>query len=183
MTMSDRIAVLDDGKLQQAGTPLECYHEPANEFVAGFIGDPSMNFFDVEVQGNQLRTGEFTYPVSEETMEDIGDRTTLRMGIRPEDVTLSTGDASAQHDFETVVDVVEPMGDENNVYLTFDTGGELQEDEEPFVVTVGGLQQIEAGQPVIAHIPEDAVHLFDASTGKSVKNRSLEQIESLEPTA
>lgn len=180
--MSDRIAVLDDGVLQQAGTPLECYHEPANEFVASFIGDPAMNFFDVEVQGNQLRTEDFTYPVSDETLNEIGDRTALRMGIRPEDVTLSSGDASAQHDFQTVVDVVEPMGDENNVYLTFDTGGEPEEEEDPFVVTVGGMQQIEAGQPVIAHIPEDAVHLFDADTGEAVKNRSLEQVEALGPT-
>ena len=182
MTMSDRIAVLDDGILQQAGTPLECYHEPANEFVASFIGDPAMNFFDVEVQGNQLRTEDFAYPVSDGTMSEIGDRTTLRLGIRPEDVTLSSGDASAQHDFRTVVDVVEPMGDENNVYLTFDTGGEPEEEEDPFVVTVGGMQQIEAGQPVIAHIPEDAVHLFDARTGEAVKNRSLDQVEALGPT-
>lgn len=126
---------------------------PANEFVASFINDPAMNFFDVALQGNQLRTADFTSPVSEETLDDIGDRTTLRLGIRPEDVTLSSGDASADHDFRTVVVVVEPMGDENNVYLTFDTGGESEEDEDPFVVTVGGMQQIGGGQPVIAHIP------------------------------
>jgi len=179
MTMSDRIAVLDDGVLQQAGTPLECYHEPANEFVASFIGDPAMNFFDVEVQGNQLRTEDFAYPVSDETLSEIGDRTALRMGIRPEDVTLSSGDPAAKHDFQTVVDVVEPMGDENNVYLTFDTGGEPEEAEDSFVVTVGGMQQIEAGQPVVAHVPEDAVHLFDAKTGESVKSRSLDQVEAL----
>ena len=179
MTMSDRIAVLDDGRLQQAGTPLECYHEPANEFVAGFIGDPSMNFFDVEVQGNQLRAADFTYSLSDETLQEIGDHTNLRLGIRPEDVTLSTDGATGEHDFETVVDVVEPMGDENNVYLTFDTGGEPDEDDETFVVTVGGMQQVEAGQPVTAHIPEEAVHLFDESSGESVKNRSLEQVETL----
>jgi multiple sugar transport system ATP-binding protein len=183
MTMSDRIAVLDDGILQQAGTPLECYHEPANEFVASFIGDPAMNFFDVEVQGNQLRTEDFTYQVSDDTLSEIGDRTTLRMGIRPEDVTLSSGTAAGQHEFDTVVDVVEPMGDENNIYLTFDTGGEPEEEEDPFVVTVGGMQQIEAGQPVVAHIPEDAVHLFDPSSGEAVKNRSLDQVEALGPTA
>jgi multiple sugar transport system ATP-binding protein len=183
MTMSDRIAVLDDGILQQAGTPLECYHEPANEFVASFIGDPAMNFFDVEVQGNQLRTEDFTYQVSDDTLSEIGDRTTLRMGIRPEDVTLSSGTAAGQHEFDTVVDVVEPMGDENNIYLTFDTGGEPEEEEDPFVVTVGGMQQIEAGQPVVAHIPEDAVHLFDPSSGDAVKNRSLDQVEALGPTA
>ncbi|WP_323676643.1 sn-glycerol-3-phosphate ABC transporter ATP-binding protein UgpC [Halorubellus sp. PRR65] len=179
MTMSDRIAVLDDGRLQQAGTPLECYHEPANEFVASFIGDPAMNFFDVEVQGNQLRARDFTYPVSDEMLSAIGDRTELRLGIRPEDVTLSSDAAAGAHDFETVVDVVEPMGDENNVYLTFETGGEVAEDDDTFVVTVGGMQQVEAGQPVTAHIPAEAIHLFDAKTGESVKNRSLENVEAL----
>ena len=178
MTMSDRIAVLDDGRLQQAGTPLECYHEPANEFVAGFIGDPSMNFFDVEVQGNQLRAENFTYQLSDETLEMIGDRTELRFGIRPEDVTLSNS-GSDVHEFDTVVDVVEPMGDENSVYLTFDSEGNAGEDEATFVVTVGGMQKVESGQPVVAHIPEDAIHLFDAKTGEAVKNRSLENVEAL----
>jgi len=175
MTMGDRIAVLDDGELQQVGTPLECYHEPANRFVADFIGEPSMNFFDVEVQGDRLLAEEFAYPVSNETRSALGDRTELTLGIRPEDIELRS-EATDAHDFETVVDVVEPTGDENNLYLTFDPDAA---EPETFIATTGGMNRIEAGQPIVAHIPEDAIHLFDADTGRAVKNRSLDDAETL----
>ncbi|WP_440989824.1 ABC transporter ATP-binding protein [Haloarchaeobius baliensis] len=175
MTMGDRIAVLDDGVLQQVGTPLECYHEPANRFVADFIGEPSMNFFDVEVQGDRLLADDFAYPVSNETLSALGDRTELTLGIRPEDIELRS-EATEPHDFETVVDVVEPTGDENNLYLTFDPD---TAEPETFIATTGGMNRIEAGQPIVAHIPEDAIHLFDADTGQAVKNRSLEDAETL----
>ncbi|MFD1645655.1 ABC transporter ATP-binding protein [Haloarchaeobius litoreus] len=170
MTMGDRIAILDDGELQQVGTPLECYHRPANRFVADFIGDPSMNFFDVEVQGDRLLADEFAYPVSSETLSAVDDRTELTLGIRPEDIELRT-EATGAHDFETVVDVVEPTGDENNLYLTFDPDAA---EPETFIATTGGMNRVEAGQPMVAHIPEDAIHLFDAATGEAVKNRSLD---------
>ncbi|WP_435347529.1 ABC transporter ATP-binding protein [Haloarchaeobius sp. HRN-SO-5] len=175
MTMGDRIAVLDDGILQQVGTPLECYHEPANEFVADFIGEPSMNFFDVRVEGSELHADDFVYPISEETVDAIGDRTELTLGIRPEDVELRSS-ASGPHDFETVVDVVEPTGDENNLYLAFE---DAEADEETFIATIGGMQRVEAGQRVVVHLDEDAIHLFDADSGDAVKNRSLEDVEAL----
>jgi multiple sugar transport system ATP-binding protein len=168
MTMGDRIAVLDEGVLQQVGTPLECYHEPANRFVAGFIGEPSMNFFDVERQGTRLVADRFDYPLSEATRAALGDTTELALGIRPEDIELvgEPGD----HAFETAVDVVEPMGDANACYLTFDRSGT---DPETFVATVGGMQQVEAGQPAVAHLPESAIHLFDRATGEALRNRDL----------
>ncbi|WP_257297532.1 ABC transporter ATP-binding protein [Haloarchaeobius sp. FL176] len=175
MTMGDRIAVLDDGVLQQVGTPLECYHEPANRFVADFIGEPAMNFFEVEVQGDRLLAEDFAYPVSNETLSTVGDRTELSLGIRPEDIELRT-EASSPHDFETVVDVVEPTGDENNLYLTFDPDAS---EPDTFIATTGGMNRIEAGQPIVAHVPEDAIHLFDADTGQAVKNRSLDDAETL----
>ena len=175
MTMGDRIAVLDEGVLQQVGTPLECYHEPANRFVAGFIGEPSMNFFDVERQGTRLVADRFDYPLSEATRAALGDATELTLGIRPEDIELvgEPGD----HAFETVVDVVEPMGDANACYLTFDRSGT---DPETFVATVGGMQQVEAGQPAIAHLPESAVHLFDRATGEALRNRDLPDDDGVE---
>src|SRR6056297_2798092 len=71
MTMGDRIAILNDGELQQVGTPLECYHEPANVFVAGFIGEPSMNFFDVTLEGDRLVADEFEYPLSDDVFTDV----------------------------------------------------------------------------------------------------------------
>jgi multiple sugar transport system ATP-binding protein len=174
MTMGDRIAILDGGQLQQVGTPLECYHEPANEFVAGFIGEPSMNFFDMEVQGDRLVGDDFQYPLSAETRGNLGDATHVTLGIRPEDIEVG-GTAGETHAFDTVVDVVEPMGNENNIYLTFRADSDAE-----FVATISGMRSVDAGQPVVARFPEDAVHIFDGQTGEALHNRSLETVEGAE---
>ncbi|MEZ3143737.1 ABC transporter ATP-binding protein [Halobaculum sp. MBLA0143] len=183
MTMGDRIAILNDGELQQVATPLEAYHQPANRFVAGFIGEPSMNFFEMEARGDELvhapggdtAAGEFTYPVSADTRESLGDTTHVTLGIRPESVEV-VGAVEHNRDFETTVDVVEPMGDENNVYLAFSA-----DSERTFVATVGGMRRVDEGQPAVARIPESAIHLFDADSGETLQSRSLEETETTEP--
>jgi multiple sugar transport system ATP-binding protein len=174
MTMADKIAILNDGELQQVGTPLECYHEPSNTFVAGFIGEPSMNFFDVTLDNGQLVHEHFEYDLSEETADSMSGYSDLILGIRPEDVELRA-EAEGPHCYETVVDVVEPMGDENNVYLTFEETG----DDETFVANISGMQHVESGQPVVAHIPEEAIHVFDRASGESLRNRKLESVEEI----
>jgi multiple sugar transport system ATP-binding protein len=176
MTMGDRIAILNDGELQQVGTPLQCFHRPANRFVASFIGEPSMNFFDVERQGAGLVADEFTYPLSDATRADVGDATDVTLGIRPEDIELV--EDAGEDAFETVVDVVEPMGNENSVYLAFEgTTG----DPETFVVTVDGMERLEVGQSVAARFPEPALHLFDDRTGEALRNREIADPGELEP--
>jgi len=190
MTMGDRIAILDKGELQQVGTPLECYHRPNNQFVAGFIGDPSMNFFDLELdreseagssdgaatKGALVRDG-FQYSLSEESLETVGDVTDVVLGIRPEDIELLESGSSA-HDYEATVDVVEPKGDENVVYLEFE-GAEY---DGTFVATVGGMHRIEAGQSITVRFPEDAVHIFESRTGTALQNRQLSATEEPELT-
>jgi multiple sugar transport system ATP-binding protein len=167
MTMGDRIAILDGGELQQVATPLECYHEPANVFVAGFLGEPSMNFFDVDREGDTLVADAFDYPVSDALAADVGDETELVLGIRPEAIEL-VASAAGPHDFETQVDVVEPMGDENTVYLTLG-----DETERTLVATTSGMRQLSRGQSVVARLPEEAVHVFDRRTGRALHNRTV----------
>jgi multiple sugar transport system ATP-binding protein len=170
MTMGDRIAILDGGELQQVATPLECYHEPANVFVAGFLGEPSMNFFDVDREGERLVADGFDYPLSDELLADLGDTTELVFGIRPEAIEL-VGSASGPHDFETAVDVVEPMGDENTVYLTF--GQESDDSEGSLVATMNSMRKLGRGDPVVVRFPETAIHLFDRRTGEALHNRLI----------
>ncbi|GKZ13701.1 sn-glycerol-3-phosphate ABC transporter ATP-binding protein UgpC [Haladaptatus sp. T7] len=176
MTMGDKIAILNDGKLQQVATPIEAYHQPANRFVAGFIGEPSMNFFEMERNGDSLVGEWFEYPLSSETAAELDDAKRVTLGVRPEDVEL-VASGSGDHEFRTVVDVVEPMGNENNVYLRFAGGDESKpmEERETFVATLSGMRTIEDGQEVIARIPEEAIHLFDAETGTALRNRRLDQ--------
>ena len=167
MTMGDRIAILNDGRLQQIDTPLECYHEPANQFVAGFLGEPAMNFFDVTLVNGTLRGDAFEYPIGPEIQSAVGDTTELVLGIRPEDIELAER-AAGDHDFETVVDVVEPMGDENTVHLQFGESGAS------IIATVGGFTQVATEDSVVVRIPEDAIHVFDRASGEALHNRSLE---------
>jgi multiple sugar transport system ATP-binding protein len=170
MTMGDRIAILDGGELQQVATPLECYHEPSNRFVASFLGEPSMNFFDVTLEGDRLVADDFEYPIEEWIRSDLGGATDLVLGIRPEAIELV--DEPGDHEFETTVDVVEPMGDENTVHLRFDPDAD-PETAATLVATTDGFNRVSEGDAVVAKIPEDAVHLFDRATGEALHNRSM----------
>ncbi|WP_123533583.1 ABC transporter ATP-binding protein [Halosimplex salinum] len=168
MTMGDRIAILDGGVLQQVATPLECYHEPNNQFVAGFIGEPSMNFLDVDNENGTLVREGFEYPLAPEIADRVAGRDEVVLGIRPGAVEVEHTSAG-DHRFDATVDVVEPMGDENTVYLLFDAWS----DDNALVATVSGMRQIESGESVVAHIPEDAIHIFDGETGEALHNRTL----------
>jgi len=169
--MGDRIAILNDGRLQQIATPLECYHEPANQFVAGFLGEPSMNFFDAENRDGALVTDAFEYLLSPGVAADVEGHRELVFGVRPEAVEL-VGAATEAHAFEMTVDVVEPMGDENTVYLTFD---DAPSETDTLVATTSGMREVDPGQRVAARIPEDAIHLFDRASGDALHNRSVER--------
>ncbi|GGN24548.1 ABC transporter ATP-binding protein [Halarchaeum nitratireducens] len=112
MTMGDRIAILNHGELQQLEPPERCYDRPNNEFVAGFIGSPSMNFFDVDVTatGDGIQVSGSGFETELDLNLDTGSYT---LGIRPEDFEVADGDGR----LNTVVDVVEPMGSDNFLYL------------------------------------------------------------------
>jgi multiple sugar transport system ATP-binding protein len=125
-TMADRIVVLDKGVLQQVGTPKELYDNPGNVFVAGFIGSPAMNFFDVEVKGSKeelyLDAHDFRVKVPEKKKEALLSYMDKKIifGIRPEDIHVKeyvpTGlDASVV--VRPKIDVVEMMGNELFIYL------------------------------------------------------------------
>lgn len=168
MTMGDRIAVLNKGELQQIGTPLECYHQPENLFVAGFIGEPSMNRFDGRFEDGSIVTEHFEYPLSPDLDLDNEDDASLVLGIRPEDIRIGER-ATSETEFDATVTLVEPMGNENIVYLQFD--GAASDDE--FVATTEGMPAVASGDRVAVEFPERAVHLFDRATGAALKNRRL----------
>ena len=175
MTMGDRIAILDAGELQQVATPLEAYHRPANRFVAGFIGEPSMNFIECESDGETLVADGFRYPLDAAAASAVAESRAVTLGIRPEDIVVedrvSDGSTSAaDHAFTATVEVVEPMGDENVVHLSIADGPEL-------IATVDGLRRIDAGTDVTATIPEDAIHVFDSDSGEALHSRSLDDAE------
>ncbi|MBX0324189.1 ABC transporter ATP-binding protein [Halomicroarcula sp. F13] len=172
MTMSDRIAVMNDGRLQQVGPPLELYHEPTNLFVAEFIGEPSMNFLSGRREGSSFVTDRIEYPFSETVADAVEDAEDVIVGIRPEDVAIrdEAGDDPA-HEFEMTATVVEPMGNENVVHLEFP--GETTGTEDLVAITEG-MREVGENESVTVHLPEETIHVFDTATGEALHARQLE---------
>ncbi|WP_248517829.1 ABC transporter ATP-binding protein [Salinarchaeum laminariae] len=165
MTMGDRIAILNHGELQQVGTPLECYHQPANQFVAGFLGEPTMNFLEVGLSDDALVHDEFVLPISSALADSMGS-SELVLGIRPEDVILSTADDAGDGAIPATVTVVEPMGDASNVYVDVGTSS--------VTVSVEGHAAVNPGDEVTLAVDESRLHLFDRATGESYKHSDVE---------
>ena len=160
LTMSDRIIVLDGGELQQFAPPDEVYNEPANRFVADFIGSPAMNFFNVELSGTTLIGDGFEYAIPPSIVDTILDteaKSRLELGIRPEDITY---DATGDNTITGTVDVVEVAGSDNFVYLDI-AGSECR-------VRVAGDVKPSVGEAAQIAFDPDDIHLFDTRSGDNL---------------
>ncbi|MFD1640462.1 ABC transporter ATP-binding protein [Halohasta litorea] len=170
MTMSDRIAVINDGDLQQFAPPLECYNEPANLFVAGFIGSPAMNFIEGEItdDGFEADAGYIDVEFDPSAVDaTVGQQVVL--GVRPEHVLpteTATGDVTDSID--TYTDVTEPMGKEIFVYLVTDQSATVDmEDPDAagqLLMSVGPAADIGEDQPLSVALDKSNLHLFDADS-------------------
>ncbi|HLY31391.1 MAG TPA: sn-glycerol-3-phosphate ABC transporter ATP-binding protein UgpC, partial [Ktedonobacterales bacterium] len=179
MTMGDRIAVLNAGIIQQLGTPQELYEHPANLFVAGFIGSPSMDFFNGQLvrspsggasvtigSGASARTLTLQGAVAEQvTGQATPDGRAVILGVRPEDLRISSD--SAENTLPGVVDVVEHLGNEQLIYLQME-GVLVAENTETKGVTarIAPDAQARPGEHVSMAVDTSRVHIFDGATGK-----------------
>ncbi|WP_254272526.1 ABC transporter ATP-binding protein [Haloarcula marina] len=173
MTMSDRIAVMNDGELQQVGRPLDLYHAPENRFVAGFIGEPMMNFVTGRNENGTFVGTHLEYPLDGDIREDVSGTSAVTLGVRPEDIDIeavTNPDESSlgDHEFLMHVSVVEPHGDQNVVHLNFpdDTA-----EEDLLQALTGGTDIFEQGSTVVASVDPRDVHVFDAESGEALHNR------------
>jgi multiple sugar transport system ATP-binding protein len=168
MTMGSRICVLSAGELQQIDTPFNLYHNPRNLFVAGFIGSPSMNFFDATLkqEGNNLivDTGNFKLPIPPERVESYKSSAGKKVvfGIRPEDIHdvdyQPPGIVPAV--IEANVDVVEQMGNEMVVYL--------EERGSNFISRMDPRTRSRVGQRMGVVFNMENMHLFDVDSKLSL---------------
>jgi multiple sugar transport system ATP-binding protein len=162
MTMGDRIAVISAGVLQQAGTPRELYENPANMFVAGFIGSPAMNFARVETNGAGVKLGETTLSLGGAAGRIAANRpsgSTLVLGFRPEhlDIVDGGGDVFA---VPAQVDVVEFMGSEELIHAKAE-GVEV-------VAIIPSAREVRAGDRVNLGLALDKLHVFDPDTEQAL---------------
>lgn len=164
MTMADRIVIMKDGIIQQVGKPMELYEHPVNKFVAGFIGSPQMNFYDVTVNGNTVQFADgskITLP--ENIIAKLGGKKDgLILGIRGEDIKLDAQNLDLYKDSvqQAVVENTEVMGNENNLYFTF--GG---------VNTVARVSKYEishVGDSIEFIFSPARIHFFDKATEESL---------------
>jgi multiple sugar transport system ATP-binding protein len=163
MTLSDRLVVMRDGEVQQMGTPLEVYNRPANAFVARFLGSPSINLIEGELQSSDgvavLAGDGFRIPLPPQIAArgaNVADRQVL-LGSRPEDIVLSTdGEGLAMR-----VDLVEPMGALNVIYGRLGTARLLATTPPAFSPA--------PGSEVMARFDPDRLHLFHRESGMAVQ--------------
>jgi multiple sugar transport system ATP-binding protein len=170
MTMGTRIAVMKDGLLQQIDTPQTLYDRPDNIFVAGFIGSPSMNFFDATLTGSgndvYVDTGAFRVRVpdgkSDPYKAHIGKQ--VIFGIRPEDVHDPDYAPPGIHSalVESKVDVTELMGNEVIVYL-------MASNNKPFLARVDPRTKARVGNSMPVSLNLDNMHIFDKQTEKAIR--------------
>ncbi len=172
MTMGTRIAVMSMGQLQQIDTPQNLYDNPANVFVAGFIGSPSMNFFDGTISNLDGKlwfeaTAGFRVPIPPQRYEAVkpyvGEK--IIFGIRPEDIFDPAFPPANVHNdapVTAIVDVVEQMGNEKIVYLAAGS--------KTFVSRLDPRTAVSVGHEIQARLNMDNMHLFDGKTEKSLFN-------------
>jgi multiple sugar transport system ATP-binding protein len=160
MTMADRIVVMQDGRIEQIGTPLELYDRPTNLFVAQFIGSPAMNV----VQGTLRRSpdaawveaeGGTRWPLAASTPGSDGQ--VVAYGVRPEGLALRDGAGSVPAE----VIVVEPTGAETELLVR---AGNAQ-----IVVVIHGRAGVRPGDAIALEVDAAAVHLFDPGTGATLR--------------
>jgi multiple sugar transport system ATP-binding protein len=168
MTMGTRICVLNEGEIQQVDTPQNLYNNPHNVFVAGFIGSPSMNFFDASLKadGDNLTVDAGAFKLTVDTRHAAPFRShvghDIILGIRPEDIHdwnyQPSGITPAK--IETSIDVVEQMGNEIVVYLN--EGGSS------FIARMDPRTQATVGGRMAVAVNIDNIHVFDANTKLSL---------------
>lgn len=178
MTLGDRVALLDDGELQQVAAPQELYDFPNNKFVAEFIGEPAMNVFPVEV--NEQNGGYIAQHEGFEIKLPSGDglaaasNSSVSLGIRPEDISLASNLPDETETFEIEATVREPLGELLLLHC------EIGNDE--ITVKVEARSNIQTGDTIEVGFNMDRLHLFDES-GDAIYHSTTLEADSETPLA
>jgi multiple sugar transport system ATP-binding protein len=150
MTMANRIVVMNDGIIQQVGPPLDLYDRPANIFVAGFIGSPTMNLFDAVIENGSARLADGSM-LALPNLSALGEGHEIVLGIRPEHLQFSSTGISAR------VVVVEPLG--MSTQVTLDAA------QERVTLLTLDRPQLSPGDARAISAKTEDMHIFDGASG------------------
>ncbi|MGL1920281.1 MAG: sn-glycerol-3-phosphate ABC transporter ATP-binding protein UgpC [Hyphomicrobiales bacterium] len=158
MTLASRIVVLNNKGIEQVGSPLELYSNPANKFVATFIGSPAMNIFAANITGtgdvtmiSTVTGGKAAVPIA--TQDNANGKQYL-LGARPEDMHITESD---EFIYEGQINYIEALGEVTLIYFN----NPDENSSEPIIVKVAGIQQFDRGQTIRLNADADKLHLFD----------------------
>ena len=184
MTLGDRVALMRRGVLQQVASPRLLYDEPANLFVAGFIGSPPMNLVAATVDSGRLRLPFVTVELPPDLRAAVGERRLLVAGLRPEAFEGPAQGSAAEHSagatFEARVDVAEWLGNEQYAYIPYDapSGGagltelarelEAERLRSQLVVAVDPRRRLDPGTALALRVDARRMHLFDPGSGAAL---------------
>jgi len=163
MSLADRLAIMKDGELQQFGTPFEVYDNPANEFVASFIGEPPMNIMTVTVVEKngvklfQLHDADITIPVPDRYLNVVNTDEQVRLGVRPTDILIGGKNSKGS---DASIAVFENLGDERKI--SFRVGTEF------LTLVTQDEKRYRAGDKVKLEVRAEKTHLFDVETGEKI---------------
>ena len=169
MTMGDRMCIMNKGEVVQVGAPLELYRNPANTFVARFLGNPPMNLLEgrISLQGSipTLRLGETNIPLPDwpkTSLEALGGQAVI-VGVRPEDLSETSGDVRVgpPAELDVRVEAIEHLGCETILTLVF--GAQSQQ----LIAKIRGTNNLRAGDRTGITLDAGTLHLFEPSTGRA----------------
>jgi multiple sugar transport system ATP-binding protein len=195
MTLGDRVAVMRAGKIQQVATPKVLYDDPANLFVAGFIGSPAMNFLPAKIEGDSVKLPFGDAPLPQELKGKVSSGTEVIAGMRPEhfeDAGVAAERGIQGMKFTTKVEVVESMGSE--LYAYFDVEASAHSGELDDLAADAGLSELPgqggeathvvarldatstaaAGKEIELVLDTNGIKLFDPSGGRNLADAETE---------
>ncbi len=159
MTLADRIVIMKEGYIQQVGTPYELYFKPANLFVAGFIGEPPMNFIRSTVHGGCIEVGGQKLDVSASLGRHLAayEGKDVYFGFRPEAIVLGQQQGYV---LQATVELTEMLGDNTNVYINIA--------KENAILKVNPHDAPKMDEQITFTIPVESAYLFDAETERTI---------------
>ncbi len=168
MTLADRLVIMNDGNIEQIGTPINVFQKPCNKFVASFIGSPSMNFFELNVEHNgdniflTNRSQKFKLPVPKNKIQLIKERKTITMGLRPSDIFISTENDKIANEWKIngMVEVCEVLGKNANILFSID--------DKSFMGEIMGSSMPEPKSTTKVAFNLNHIHLFDSETEEAL---------------
>jgi multiple sugar transport system ATP-binding protein len=169
MTLGDRICVMLNGIIQQVAAPMEVYDKPVNKFVADFIGNPPMNFFEGRIEFDKrnpkfIMKGDSEIALPKKLMNclSVYKNSKMILGIRPEYISFEPIDGQRQNEISATVDIVQPMGDKTEVYL-------MSRSNQKFVTSINSHSEIKVNETVKTYVDINHVTIFEPGiTGRNV---------------